>query len=141
MAQKITPEIEQIMNERFGKDSLIALATVDAGKPFVRAVNAYYEDGSFYVVTYALSGKMQQIEKEPAVALCGDWFTANGRGENMGHILKAENAAHAAKLRTAFAAWYSNGHVDESDPNTVILRIRLTDGVLFSNGTRYDIEF
>lgn len=141
MAQKITPEIEQIMTERFGKDSLIALATVDAGKPFVRAVNALYEDGSFYVVTYALSGKMQQIAKESAVAICGDWFTANGRGESMGHILKEENASLAARLRTAFAAWYSNGHVNESDPNTVILRIRLTDGVLFSNGTRYEIEF
>lgn len=141
MAQKLTPEIEQIMNERFGKDSLIALATVEDNTPCVRAVNAYYEDGSFYVVTYALSGKMQQLAKNPAAAICGDWFTAHGEGESLGHILKEENAAIAAKLRTAFAAWYSNGHTDESDPNTVILRIRLTDGVLFSNGTRYEIEF
>ena len=141
MAQKITPEIEKIMNERFGHDNLIALATADGAKPFVRTVNAYYEDGSFYVVTYALSGKMQQIAKNPDVAICGEWFTANASGENLGHILREENAALAAKLREAFASWYSNGHTNESDPNTVILRIRLTDGVLFSNGTRYEIEF
>lgn len=141
MKEKLSPEAERILNERFGRDSLIALATVDEGAPCVRAVNAYYEDGSFYVVTYALSGKMQQIAKNSAVALCGDWFTAHGVGENMGHILKAENAALAAKLRAAFASWYSNGHTNESDPNTVILRIRLTDGVLFSNGTRYELEF
>lgn len=141
MKQKLSPEAEKIMNERFGHDNLIALATVDGDTPCVRAVNAYYEDGSFYVVTYALSGKMQQIAKNPAVAICGDWFTAHGEGENLGHILREANAELAEKLRTAFASWYSNGHTDESDPNTCILRIRLTDGVLFSNGTRYDIEF
>lgn len=28
-----------------------------------------------------------------------------------------------------------------SDPNTVILRVQLTDGVLFSHGTRYNVDF
>jgi general stress protein 26 len=45
-----------------------------------------------------------------------------------------------AKLRAVFAEWYNNGHTDESDPNTCILRIRLTDAVIFSNGTKYEIE-
>ena len=43
----IQPQAAAVMNQRFGKDSLIALATVEEGKPFVRAVDAYYEDGSF----------------------------------------------------------------------------------------------
>lgn len=47
----------------------------------------------------------------------------------------------ADKLRTVIAEWYSNGHTDESDPNTIILRIRLTDVILLSHGTRYDIDF
>ena len=47
----------------------------------------------------------------------------------------------ADKLRAAFAEWYANGHTNEADPNTIILRIRLTDGVLFHHGTRYDITF
>lgn len=130
-----------ILQERFGKDSLIALATVDGGIPAVRTVNTVYIDGAFYVVTYALSGKMKQIAKNPAVAICGDWFTAHGVGENLGHVLLEENQGIMETLREAFAAWYHNGHTNEADPNTCLLKIRLTDGVLFSHGTRYDIEF
>ena len=130
-----------IIQERFGKDSLIALATVDGDIPAVRTVNTVYIDGVFYVVTYALSGKMKQIAKNPTVAICGDWFTAHGVGENLGHVLLEENQNIMEKLRTAFSAWYNNGHTNEADPNTCLLKIRLTDGVLFSHGTRYDIEF
>ena len=130
-----------IMQERFGKDSLIALATVDGDIPAVRTVNTVYIDGAFYVVTYALSGKMQQIAKNPVVAISGEWFTAHGIGENLGHVLLPENKEIMDILRAAFAAWYTNGHVGEADPNTCLLKIRLTDGVLFSNGERYDIEF
>ena len=130
-----------IIQERFGKDSLIALATVDGDIPAVRTVNTVYIDGAFYVVTYALSGKMKQIVKNPTVAICGDWFTAHGVGENLGHVLLEENQNIMEKLRTAFSAWYNNGHTNEADPNTCLLKIRLTDGVLFSHGTRYDIEF
>ncbi len=130
-----------IIQERFGKDSLIALATVDGDIPAVRTVNTVYIDGAFYVVTYALSGKMKQIAKNPTVAICGDWFTAHGVGENLGHVLLEENQNIMEKLRTAFSVWYNNGHTNEADPNTCLLKIRLTDGVLFSHGTRYDIEF
>ena len=130
-----------IIQERFGKDSLISLATVDGDIPAVRTVNTVYIDGAFYVVTYALSGKMKQIAKNPTVAICGDWFTAHGVGENLGHVLLEENQSIMEKLRTAFSAWYNNGHTNEADPNTCLLKIRLTDGVLFSHGTRYDIEF
>ena len=130
-----------IIQERFGKDSLIALATVDGDIPAVRTVNTVYIDGAFYVVTYALSGKMKQIAKNSTVAICGDWFTAHGVGENLGHVLLEENQNIMEKLRTAFSAWYNNGHTNEADPNTCLLKIRLTDGVLFSHGTRYDIEF
>ena len=138
---KLTPEISAIMDERFGHGNLIALATVDDDSPAVRTVNAYYEDGCFYTVTYALSGKMQHIAKNPQVAICGDWFTARGFGENMGHILLPENADMADKLRKVFSEWYGNGHINEADPNTIILRMKLTDGVLFNHGTRYDIDF
>lgn len=141
MSEKFPLEAQKIMNERFNRDTLIALATVDGAVPSVRTVNSFYEDGSFYVITYARSNKMKQITKNPTVAVCGDWFTAHGVGENLGHILRPENAHLADKLRTAFASWYQNGHTNEADPNTCILRIRLTDGVLLSHGTRYNIDF
>ncbi len=37
------------MIERFGKDTVIALAAVEGGVPYVRSVNAYYENGAFYI--------------------------------------------------------------------------------------------
>ena len=139
--EKFPAAARQIMTERFGHDCLIALATLDGTRPAVRTVNSYYEDGSFYTITYALSGKMRQIAQNSDVSICGDWFTARGIGENLGHILLPQNEKIAAKLRTAFASWYDNGHTNEADPNTVILRIRLIQGVLMSHGTRYDIDF
>lgn len=138
---KNNERINAIMMERFGKDSLIALATVDNGIPFVRTVDAVYIDGAFYVVTYLLSAKMRQIAKDPRVAVCGEWFTAHGIGENLGYVLREENRAVMEILRSAFAAWYDNGHTNEADRNTCLLKIRLTDGVLFSDGTRYEITF
>ena len=138
---KHNAQTDLILTDRFGKDSLIALATVENGIPHVRTVDAVYIDGAFYVVTYSLSGKMQQIAKNPTVAISGEWFTAHGVGENLGHVLLPENKAVMDILRKAFAAWYSNGHTNETDPNTCLLKIKLTDGVLFANGIRYDIDF
>lgn len=139
--EQLSQETKRLMDERFGHDSVIALATQDGDMPSVRYVNAYYEDGAFYVITYALSNKMQQLEKNQNVAVAGDWFTAHGRGVSLGYFGKEENRAIAQKLRTAFAAWIDNGHNDFEDQNTCILCIQLTDGVLFSHGTRYDIAF
>lgn len=134
-------EAIRILTERFGCDTQISLATLDGNRPTVRIVNGYFKDGAFYVVTYALSGKMQQIKQSPKVAVCGEWFTAHGIGENIGHPRDECNIALMTKLREVFASWYNNGHTDESDPNTCILRVRLTDGILMSHGTRYDMDF
>ena len=37
--EKLSREAENIMIERFGKDSIIALATTEDNKPYVRCVN------------------------------------------------------------------------------------------------------
>lgn len=132
-------EAENIMQERFGHDNVLALATAENGAPFVRSVNAYYEDGAFYVITWALSGKMKQIAANPAVALAGDWYSARGVGENLGFVGKPENAAITAKPRQAFASWIDNGHTNFADENTVILHIRVTGAVLWANGVRYEL--
>ena len=139
--EKLTLKTEEIMKERFGKDNIIALATVKDGVPYVRNVDAFYEEGAFYVITYALSNKMKQIEENPHVAISGDWFTAHGKGINLGWFCKEENKAIADKLRKAFHEWIDNGHNNFNDENTCILCIRLTDGILFSHGTKYNIDF
>ena len=53
--KQFSREAEQIMMERFGKEPIIALATMENATPYVRYVNAYYENGSFYIITHALS--------------------------------------------------------------------------------------
>lgn len=139
--KKLTKEAEELLIERFGKDSIIALATTADGTPYVRSVNAFYADSAFYVLTHGLSNKMKQIEVNPIVALAGDWFTAHGKGVNLGYFGKAENEDIAKMMRVAFSEWIDNGHNNFDDVNTCILRIELIDGVLFSHGTRYEIDF
>lgn len=138
---KLTKEAETILLERFGSDSIIALATTVDNIPYVRNVNAFYENGAFYVLTYGLSNKVTQINVNPTVAISGDWFTAHGKGLNLGYFGKAENTPIAEKMKTVFSAWIDNGHNNFADENTCILCIKLTNGVLLSHGTRYEIDF
>ena len=139
--EKWTKEMEAVLVERFGKDSIIGLATTINNVPYVRNVDAYYEDGSFYVLTYGLSNKMKQIEVNPTVAIAGFWFTAHGKGVNLGYFGKEENKAIANKMREVFAEWIDNGHNNFDDVNTCILRIDLTEGVMFTPDNRYEIDF
>lgn len=138
LMRKFSREAEQIMIERFGKDAIIALATTENGTPYVRYVNAYYEDGAFYIITHALSNKMKHIKDNSVVAIAGEWFTAHGKGVSLGYFRKKENCVIAEKLKKVFAEWIDNGHTDFDDENTIILRVELTDGLLLSYGTRYE---
>jgi len=139
--EKFSKEAEKILIERFGKDSIIALATTVDNKPYVRSVNSFYDSGAFYILTYSLSNKMKQIAKNPNCAISGDWFTASGKGTNLGYFGKKENEIIANKMRIAFSEWIDNGHNNFEDENTCILQIKLTDDLLLSHGTRYEIDF
>jgi len=133
----------KLLDEKFGNgnDNVISLATIaressadEKPRPIVRDVDAYYEDGVFYVVTHAGSNKMQQIAQNPevAVTVCHEWFTAIGTGENLGWVLDSKNAKIRDKLRTAFAAWYDMAN-NENDENCCVLAIHLTRGTLNIN--------
>lgn len=131
----------RLLEEKFGgKDNLLALATIGrepgpgGPRPVVRGVDAYYEDGVFYVITNAQSNKMLQIaaHHEVSVASCTEMFTASGVGENLGWVLAPQNAALRTKLRQTFAAWYDMAN-NEQDQNCCILAIRLTRGTLNIN--------
>ena len=137
---KMEQEAEAIMAQRFGKDTVLALATALGETPHVRSVNAYYENGAFYIVTDSRSRKMAQIQKNPQVAVAGDWFTGHGYAEDLGPFDRAENRDIANKLRQVFASWLMNGHTDPSAEETHILRVTLRDGLLLSHGTRYVLE-
>lgn len=137
---KMEQEAEAIMAQRFGKDTVLALATALGETPHVRSVNAYYENGAFYIVTDSRSQKMAQIQKNPQVAVAGDWFTGHGYAEDLGPFDRAENRDIANKLRQVFASWLMNGHTDPAAEETHILRVTLRDGLLLSHGTRYVLE-
>ena len=132
-----------IMTERFGKDSLLAVATTDGERMYNRMVDAYFENGAFYVSTNAMSNKIKQIELNAEVAVCAvDWFSGHGAGRNLGWVLDPKNAGIRLKLREAFSAWYDNAN-NEQDKNCCILEIRLTDGMLIKDhhAIRYQIDF
>ncbi len=86
MIKRLLDDIKEIMNKRFGHDTLLSVATTSDNIPYVHIVDSYYEDGCFYTVTYALSNKMKQIRVNPSVTVCGEWFTAHGIGKNLGWI-------------------------------------------------------
>lgn len=145
-------EAMQVLEEKFGKkDVLLSLSTISllsnadgTPVPAARLVDAFYEDGCFYTVTYATSGKMLQIEKNPHVAICFivENFTADGIGENLGWVCDQKNAEIMAKVRPIFADWYNDANND-ADRNTCLLRIRLTNGLWNDahKGIRDEIDF
>ena len=131
-----------IMNEWFGKDSLIAVATTDGERLHNRIVDALFIDGAFYTITYALSNKVKQIESNSEVAVCAvDWFSGHGAARNLGWVLNPENAEIRTKLRDAFE-WYDHAN-NEQDQNCCFLEIRLIDGMLIKDhhAIRYQIDF
>ena len=81
---------------------------------------------------------MRCIENNSIVAIAGEWFTAHGKGINLGCFGKKENHRIAKKLKNMFSEWIDNGHNNFDDENTIILCVELTDGLLLSHGTRYE---
>lgn len=143
----------KIIEERCGngKDNFISLATIamepngeGRPRPYVREVDAIYEDGVFYITTWAKSTKMQQIAKnnEVAFALTNGWFSGNGIGENLGWVLDPRNAELREKLRKAFSEWYDFAN-NEQDENCVILAVRITRAtVIVDHGAdRFNMDF
>lgn len=140
-------EAMQVLNGKFGnKDNVIAVATISDQKaedgrvfPCVREVDAYYEDGAFYVTTYGLSNKMRQIKANNLVSVSVDFsdFNGLGIGENLGWVMKPENSEIRAKLRKTFEAWYDMAN-NEKDENCVILKIKMIKGgIRIDHGVDY----
>ncbi|MCK8061472.1 MULTISPECIES: pyridoxamine 5'-phosphate oxidase family protein [unclassified Fusibacter] len=132
------------------KDNVIALATIAVDptvdgnpQPFVREVDAYYEDGVFYVTTWGKSNKMIQIakSKEVGFVVCKEGISGSGIGENLGWVLDPEIAELRTKLRKAFSNWYDHAN-NEQDENCVILAIKMTRCAIFRDegALRYNLD-
>lgn len=126
-----------------GKDNLIALAIIALStnavgnpRPAVRMVDAYYEDGVFYVSTDANKNKMLEIGKNNEISICGlDLFVAQGTAENLGWVKDERNAEIRMKMKKIFT-WF-DAHSDEDNPDSIVLRITLTEGTITDNDKKY----
>ncbi len=126
-----------------GKEVIIALATIslsanaaDNPRPAVRMVCAYYEDGVFYVSTDAKKNKILQIEKNNEVSVGGlDGYAFQGMAENLGWVKDEKNAKIRAEFKKIFD-WFDEVG-DEDNPNSIVLRITLTEGTIIDNEKKY----
>ncbi len=107
-----------------GKDNVIALATIAVDPsvdgnpyPFVREVDAYYENGVFYVTTWGKSNKIIQIanNKEVGFVVCKEGISGSGIGKNLGWVLDPQNAEIRTKLRKAFSDWYDHANNEKDE--------------------------
>ncbi len=130
----------QVLQNLFAKDCQFALATSAQETPSVRVVDTYFSDGAFYVVSYAQSTKVKELESNPQVALCNNAHRFKALARNVGHPLAAHNLAIRDQLREAFAAWYSL-HNNEADANMCYIRIEPTWGFFHQDGVGYEVDF
>jgi uncharacterized pyridoxamine 5'-phosphate oxidase family protein len=144
----------KLIEERCGndKEEIIALATISlpAGeevkpRPAVRMVSSYYEDGVFYVSTDARKNKMLQIAQNNEVGVCGfGWYSFQGITENLGWVKDEKNARIREKFKKVFEWFDQDG--DEDNPNSIVLKITLTEGVIIDfekkyGELKYEVDF
>ncbi len=80
--------------------------------------------------------KMLQIEKNNQVSVCGlDWYAFQGTAENLGWVKDEKNAEIRAKFKKTFD-WFDEVG-DEDNPNSIVLRISLTEGTITDNEKKY----
>ncbi|MCF0147599.1 MAG: pyridoxamine 5'-phosphate oxidase family protein [Clostridium sp.] len=128
------------MNELFAKDCQFSIATVKDNKPSVRVVDTFFENNSFYVVTYSNSQKVRELEENSQVSLCNEFYRFNGNAYNIGHPLLADNRELREKLIKVFEPWYF-AHNNENDENMCYIKIELNDGFFYKDGLGYKVNF
>lgn len=129
-----------ILEELFARDYQFALATSNDNIPSVRFVDTFYDDCAFYIVTYAKSKKVKEIEKNPEISMCNKLYRFSGIARNIGHPLLEENHAIRQKLIKVFEPWYF-AHNDENDENMCYVKIELKQGFFYKEDIGYKVDF
>jgi general stress protein 26 len=130
----------EVLETLFARDYQFALATSQHNVPSARYIDAYYHQGAFYLITYGKSKKVQDIEDNPHVSLTHKLYRFSGLAQNIGHPLKEENKAIRELLVQAFAPWYFLAN-NEHDEHTCFIKITLTEGFFYQDGTGYKVDF
>ncbi|NMF07788.1 pyridoxamine 5'-phosphate oxidase family protein [Clostridium beijerinckii] len=129
-----------ILEVLFAKDYQFALATSNDNIPSVRFVDTFYDNGAFYIVSYAKSQKAQEIEKNNKISMCSKLYRFTGIAHNIGHPLLEKNYVIREKLIKAFEPWYFK-HNNENDENMCYIKIELKNGFFYKDGTGYKVDF
>ncbi len=79
---------------------------------------------------------MLQIEKNNEVSVAGlDWYAFHGIAENLGWVKDEKNTKIRAKFKKIFG-WFDEVG-DEDNPDSIVLRITLTEGTIIDNEEKY----
>jgi uncharacterized pyridoxamine 5'-phosphate oxidase family protein len=129
-----------VMDELFAKDYQFAFATANENMPSIRFVDTYFDSGCFYIVTYANSKKVKELEINENVSLCNKAHNFTGKAYNLGHPMNPQNQEIRDKLIRAFEPWYFK-HNNENDVNMCYVKVELTNGFFYKDGTGYKVDF
>lgn len=130
----------EVMQDNFGHVVEMSLASCVDNNVTVRDVNAYYDDGKFYVLSKQGNSLMHDIAANPRVALCHGSHNVYGTAQSLGHPLEAKNAALRKKLKRQFSLNYDE-YVTEHNPEMRIVEITVTAAETFTRYHRYEIDF
>ena len=136
----IYEEAKNILHELFAKDYQFSLATSYDDYPSVRVVDTFYDDEAFYIVSYAASQKVMEIEKNPQISMCNKLYRFRGSAYNIGHPLSEKNRAIREKLIKVFEPWYFL-HNNENDEKICYIKIELKEGFFYKDGNGYKVDF
>ena len=129
-----------VLDTLFARDYQFALATSNNNIPAVRFIDTFYNNKAFYIVTYGKSDKVKEIEQNPIVSLSKDLYRFTGVARNIGHPLLRENLKIREKLIKVFEPWYF-AHNNENDENMCYIKVDLSQGLFYKDGTGYKINF
>lgn len=133
-------ECLEVLQQLFGREYSFMLATVKNNEPSVGMVDTIYEDGAFWIVTYATAGKADDISSNPNVALANRFHNFKGKAYYMGHPLKPENRKIRERMIQAFHGWYFR-HNNEGDENMCYVKVVPEKGFVHKDGAGYLINF
>ena len=133
-------EALQVMEFLFQKDYQFALATSENNIPSVRFVDTYYQDQAFYLVTSKASQKVQEIIKNPKVALTNRLYRFQGEAEVLGHPLDPALKDIRDTLTKVFKDWYF-AHNKEEDADMCYVKISLVEGFFYHDQIGYKVDF
>lgn len=129
-----------VLEDLFRRDYTFVLATVQENVPSQRVVDTYFDNGEFWIVTYAKSNKVKAIEQNPNVSLCNTFHVIKGKAYNAGHPLRDENRGIRDELIKIFEPWYF-AHNNENDEYMCYVRVNPESAFFHKDGRGYKVDF